>query len=97
MTFGRGGCEIGVVAIICVLMVFFFPAMEGPYSAVHGPATAFQAAAAAARVRTGVVRGGFDSLGNWLNSSLTVPYRKSFPNTKVSSGLSPGFGSIFRC
>src|SRR5512143_3117217 len=48
---GRTGCELVVLITFCVLMIFFFPVMQGPYSVVHGPATAFQAARAAARLR----------------------------------------------
>ena len=44
---GRIGCELAVLALLCVLTVYFFPAMQGPYSVVHGPATALLAARAA--------------------------------------------------
>lgn len=32
--------ELALVAILCVIALFFFPALQGPYSAVHGPVTA---------------------------------------------------------
>ena len=35
-------CELAVVAILCVLTIFLFPVVQGPYSAVHGPVTALQ-------------------------------------------------------
>lgn len=34
--------EIAVVAIVCVLAIFFLPMAHGPYSAVHGPTTALR-------------------------------------------------------
>jgi len=34
--------ELSVLAILCVLSIFLFPAVQGPYSAVHGPVTALQ-------------------------------------------------------
>src|SRR4030095_17090798 len=40
---GRIGCELAVVTVLCVLMIFFFPLLQGPYSVVNGPATALQA------------------------------------------------------
>ncbi len=54
------GCALAVVAVICVLAVFFFPAMEGPYSVVHGPVTALLSARAAAGVRMAIVRAGLN-------------------------------------
>jgi hypothetical protein len=32
--------EFALVAILCTLALFLFPAVQGPYSAVHGPVTA---------------------------------------------------------
>jgi hypothetical protein len=32
--------EFAVVAILCTVALFLFPAVQGPYSAVHGPVTA---------------------------------------------------------
>ena len=36
--------EFAVVAILCAAAVLFFPAVRGPYSAVHGPVTALRSA-----------------------------------------------------
>src|SRR5215469_17079717 len=35
--------ELALIAIVCVIGIFLFPAAAGSYSAVHGPVTAFQA------------------------------------------------------
>ncbi len=32
--------EFVLVAILCTVALFLFPAVQGPYSAVHGPVTA---------------------------------------------------------
>jgi hypothetical protein len=32
--------ELTLVAILCIIALFLFPAVQGPYSAVHGPVTA---------------------------------------------------------
>jgi hypothetical protein len=32
--------EFAFVAILCTVALFLFPAVQGPYSAVHGPVTA---------------------------------------------------------
>lgn len=34
--------EITLVAMVCVLSIFFIPLAHGPYSAVHGPMTALR-------------------------------------------------------
>lgn len=49
MILGRIGWESGILTVLCILTVFFFPAARGPYSTVHGPVTALQAAREAAR------------------------------------------------
>jgi hypothetical protein len=41
MTSLYGRC-IGVFALICVLALFFFPLMQGPFQATHGPTTALR-------------------------------------------------------
>src|ERR1035438_7960402 len=68
MISGHIGCELAVLTVLCVLMIFFFPVMQGPYSVVHGPVTALQAARAAAHLRTAIAQGAFSSLGNCLIS-----------------------------
>jgi hypothetical protein len=32
--------QFALLVILCTIALFFFPAVQGPYSAVHGPATA---------------------------------------------------------
>lgn len=39
----RLGNELGVLAIVGTVAIFLFPAVAGPYSIVHGPATALRA------------------------------------------------------
>ncbi len=34
------GYEVAILAVICTVAIFAFPATSGPYSAVHGPVTA---------------------------------------------------------
>ena len=56
MISSRMAREPALLAVLSVLMIFLFPAMQGPYSAVHGPATALQAARAAVRVKVAIVQ-----------------------------------------
>jgi hypothetical protein len=54
MISGRVTCELAVVAVLCVLMIFLFPSGQGSYSMVHGPVTALLAARAAVRLRIAI-------------------------------------------
>jgi hypothetical protein len=94
---GRIGCELAVVAVLCVLTIFLFPAMQGPYSVVHGPATALLAARAAARVQSLIVQGGFKCLANCLILSLVVLSWKLFAEGDAYSVTLPERNAILRC
>lgn len=41
---------LGLVAVFCVLSIFFFPSHQGPYSVIHGPVTALRALLLATRL-----------------------------------------------
>jgi hypothetical protein len=68
MISGRIGDALATLAVFCVLTIFLFPAMQGPYSVVHGPASALLAVRAAAKVRTAIVQAARRSFG-----ALTSP------------------------
>ena len=61
MTPGRIACVLAVGAAVCVLASFFFPGIEGPYPAVHGPVTALLSIRAAARLRVRI-RAGIEAM-----------------------------------
>ncbi len=79
MTLGRVGCFLAIAAVLSVLVVFFFPAMQGPYSVVHGPVTALLSARAAAGVRTAIVQAGL--------YVLNVPFSAAFVVTLWAFGI----------
>lgn len=79
MTLGRVGCFLALVAVLSVLVVFFFPAMQGPYSVVHGPVTALLSARAAAGVRTAILQAGLHV--------LNVRFCAAFVMTLWASGI----------
>lgn len=76
MISGRIGDALATLAVVCVLTIFLFPAMQGPYSVVHGPASALLAIRAAAKVRTAIVQAARRSLG--ALTSLLVALRGMF-------------------
>jgi hypothetical protein len=46
---------MAALVAVCVLSIFFFPAMQGPYSVVHGPASGLLATRAALRLRISII------------------------------------------
>ena len=97
MTSGRIGSELAVMAVFCVLMIFLFPAMQGPYSVVNGPVTALLAARAAVRLRIAIVQGALNSVGNYLVSSLVGLSWMSLPPAEFQSISLPEYNTILRC
>ena len=94
---GRIGCELAVLTVLCVLMIFFFPLMQGPYSVVHGPATALQAARAAARLQIVIMQGALNPLGNFLISPLVILSRMCFSRAEFRSVSLPEYNTSLRC
>jgi hypothetical protein len=87
MILSRIGWELAVLAVLCVAAIFFFPAMQGPYSAVNGPVTALQSAQAAVRVRVGIVQAALSLIGNiqipsptWVRSATVVGIEAQAPS-----------------
>ena len=56
MTSGRLRYELIVLVALTIVTVFFCPSSFGAYSVVHGPATVFQGARAAARAYEAIVQ-----------------------------------------
>lgn len=90
---------LALIAVICVLSIFFFPAMRGPYSVVHGPVTALLAARAAAGLRMSIA--GVRVVRNRLACAhvaraqspwVTIPFLE-FPNNSLCAECS----SVLRC
>ncbi len=97
---GRIGCELALVAVLCVLTIFLFPAMQGPYSVVNGPVTALQATRAAARMRKLIVQAALISLlslWNRLISPLAVLSWTSLRESGFHSVAVPELNAILRC
>jgi hypothetical protein len=96
MKFGRIGCEMAVVAVVCVLTIFLFPAMGGPYSVVHGPATAFQAARSALRVQIAIVQAALSSRRDSPIPPALLSWM-SLPTSESESVVVTDHDGILRC
>jgi len=91
------GCELAVLAVLGVLMIFLFPGMHGSYSVMHGPVTALLAARAAARVWSVMVQSAMNLLGNRLFPSLAVLSYLSFSVVESQSAGLPEYNLVLRC
>jgi hypothetical protein len=85
MVSGRIGCEFAVLAVVCVLSIFLFPCVRGPYCVVHGPATALRAIAFAARLRLAIFAAAFQSFSH----SLAFSPRTFFVIQPFGNGFHP--------
>jgi hypothetical protein len=98
MDLSRIVSALALIAAICVLTIFFFPAMQGPYPAVHGPVTALLAARAAAGLRMAiavrVLRDRMSRARIALTRSISTAV--SFSEFRVDS-LSGMSGAVLRC
>ena len=96
MNLDRIGYALAVVAVVCVLSVFFFPAMHGPYSVVNGPVTALLAARAAAALRIAIT--GLSVLGLWLSSALMLmSWATGLIAEFLAGSLSTECNRVLRC
>jgi len=97
---GRIAYALAVLAVLCVLTVFFFPGMEGPYSAVHGPVTALLSIRAAARLRV-LIRAGVTGLRVWFACTYVMAISlAAIPNAFaefVPRSLNEASAAVLRC
>lgn len=101
MPAGRIESALAVVAVLCVLSIFLFPAMEGPYCAVHGPVTALLSIRASATLRRRIVRSGLTALRDRLHRAHLararfVPSLLTFMESATDDAAASGT-SILRC
>jgi hypothetical protein len=98
MTPSRIACGLAVLAVVCVLAVFFFPAMQGPYTVVHGPVTVMHAERAAAGLRMAVNRAGLKGVRRHVGAALVLlPCAAGRAAEFRSSALATGAGITLRC
>ena len=101
MTPGRVACGLALLAVFCVLGIFFFPVMNGPYSAVHGPVTALLSIRAAARLRMTIVRAGVTAIRGWFGrvgmAAATMWWAACHIAATEPDSLPAEFDTVLRC
>jgi hypothetical protein len=55
--FSRSVGAVSALVALAIVTIFLFPSIQGPYSVVNGPATAFRAAKSAATAHASIVQG----------------------------------------
>lgn len=88
--------EVTLLAILAVVMVFLFPAVQGPYSVVHGPATAFRATQSARIADVSIAQGALHLIREPI-VPLLVETRSSLSKTASPSGAMPDCNTNLRC
>lgn len=93
--------SLSVLAVVCVLMIFFFPCAHGPYPVVHGPVTALLSLRASAALRVRIVTSALTKLAHRLRSSEFV-FQRILGNAPAKSDFRSDAGaadcaSILRC
>lgn len=98
MTLERIAYAMAVIAVLCVLTVFFCHAVQGPYSVVHGPVTALLSMRAASGLRVAVMRAGLNAMGIWLSIVIVLVTSTVVWITEFrTDSLSGSKNEILRC
>lgn len=88
--------ETSFLVVLCVLSLFLFPASAGPYPAVHGPATALQAARSSTQLQAAIAAAPRDCSGQTFSLFSTAHCETASENDSVPVTWH-GATSILRC
>jgi hypothetical protein len=90
------GYEFAILAAVCALGIFLFPATSGPYSAVHGPVTALLSSRAKLKLCSGLAIAGLSLRWHFLLDGCAalsgLREKVGLPNS-----VSPEQISVLRC
>lgn len=96
---GRSAYALAVLGVLCILTIFLFPSLTGPYSVVHGPVTALLSMRAASRLRMAMGRAGshISRSGRLLAASAMAMLWMLVPTDSQVVSLSAGCSAVLRC
>jgi hypothetical protein len=97
MISGRLEFEVAFLALLCTLSIFLFPAVQGPYSAVHGPVSTLQSIRAAARLRLAILAAALSVLSNSLRSARVLLRGRDGLVLHFPPSCPGSLNSILRC
>ena len=90
------GYEFAILAAVCALGIFLFPATSGPYSAVHGPVTALLSARAKLKLCSGLAIAGLSLRWHLLLDGCAA-LSGLRENVGLPKSVSPEQISVLRC
>jgi hypothetical protein len=86
---------VGFCALVCVLLLFFFPLLQGPFQATHGPTTDFRAKQASLVLFLAIMLAAHALFNRLLFHALPAPDRADL--SALSRGGSVSGSSVLRC
>ena len=87
--------ELAILAILCVISIFLFPATAGPYSAVHGPVSALLSLRARIRLGWALALAALSLI--LIHLPLTMDWMGFKAPSQFVPFRSPQSDSILRC
>jgi len=97
MKFSPTRRRLTLVAVLCVVTIFFFPPIQGPFSTTHGPVTALQSVRAARKISASLVHAARHTTPRRV--VVTVSEESCRPTTIVrfQPATVPGMAAPLRC
>ena len=89
--------HFAILAILCTLAIFFFPAVQGPYPATHGPATDFETVRGSQLVRLAMALVALALLARTLFYLARLAFEHTLAASDFAGFLLPKQLSILRC
>jgi hypothetical protein len=89
--------ELAVITLLCVLTIFFFPATQGPYSAVRGPVTSLSTLRSAAHLQISIAQAGSSIFDYCLISTLAVLFSTLCRPRNLQLAALPENSTLQRC
>jgi len=87
--------EASLLVAFGVLFLFLFPASAGPYPAVHGPATALQAAQSSTQLQLAMAAAPRTFIGTLFRHMVASPAMQTWDSDVAL--LASSFTSVLRC
>jgi hypothetical protein len=97
MISGRIEYELAFLALLCTLSIFLFPAVQGPYAAVHGPVTTLQSIRVAARLRLSILAAALSVISGSLKFALVFLRGRHVCHSRIPSASLVSSTTILRC
>lgn len=88
---------VGSCAAICVLLLFFFPIIHGPFQATHGPTTAFRARKAFLVLLFSILQAARSVLARMKRVMEVCSLARSAKRRRSSSAVEIGNPALLRC